>query len=83
MKKLLFILLLLLAGCQENGKEEIKTDNPNFKVVLLFEVEGCKVYRFYDDGYKYFTTSPGSTFWKDVRSHGKAKSYTDYEIKTF
>jgi hypothetical protein len=32
-----------------------QTENPNFKVDFLFEKDGCKVYRFLDGNYHYFT----------------------------
>lgn len=37
------------------------TNNTDYNVAFLFEYEGCKVYRFYDDGkYIYFTNCAGS-----------------------
>ena len=44
-----FILLaVLLLGCAEDPIETKKTNNPGIEVGLLFEHEGCRVYRFYD-----------------------------------
>lgn len=41
-------------------KEEVKTDN-GWQVEKIFEVDGCKVYRFYSYGAHYFTNCSGST----------------------
>jgi hypothetical protein len=66
MKKILLLGLIsvLFLSCQIEGIEELKTDNVNYRVELLFEVDGCKVYRFWDNGYKYFTTCDGSVTHK-------------------
>ena len=74
MKKILFLGLasVLFLSCQREGIEELKTDNVNYKVDLLFEVDGCKVYRFWDSGgYKYFTTCDGSVTHKLNGKHPK------------
>lgn len=53
MKKL--FLLLLLVGCHADPIETRSSDNPKVPVSLLFNHEGCKVYRFADGGnYHYF-----------------------------
>jgi hypothetical protein len=36
-------------------------NNKSFRVDYLFEHDGCKVYRFYDHGYVYFTNCNGET----------------------
>ena len=66
MKKILFIGLvsILFLSCQREGIEELKTDNSNYEVELLFEVDGCKVYRFWDGGNRYFTTCNGTVINK-------------------
>ncbi len=66
MKKvaLLVLLSLCLIGAKDSCgyaiPENIAEDNrsetvKDFDVVLLFEYDGCKVYRFYDHGTVYFT----------------------------
>ena len=79
MKKILFLGLasVLFLSCQRDAKEELKTDNKKYKVDLLFEIDGCKVYRFWDSGYKYFTTCNGSVTHKPSGKHPK-----DLEIQT-
>jgi len=71
MKKVtLIIAVLFMVGCNKSAKQTVETDNSSFKVELLFEVDGCKVYRFVDGGRsRYFTTCSGGTSWSE--SHGK------------
>lgn len=57
-----FGVMLLSCGLY---KDPISTDkaynNPAYKVDYLFEHDGCKVYRFMDDGkYVYFTNCTGN-----------------------
>lgn len=64
MKKLLLIALIF-AGCKREAEKQVESTNQHFKVELLFEVDGCKVYRFHDmGGSKYFTTCKGSISWE-------------------
>jgi len=58
------LLFLLLAGCvtQHPISKEPAVNNHDYKVEYLFEHEGCKVYRFQDNGtYVYFTNCNGET----------------------
>ncbi len=74
MKKFLILLcaISLLCGCIEKGVELKQTDNPNYKVEFLFEVDGVKVYRFNDGGhYVYFTNGSGMTKYEYTRRRGK------------
>ena len=56
MKKLfvLAIGVMLLASCQ--GEAQSSTQEGDYQVELLFEKDGVKVYRFYDNRYHYFTS---------------------------
>lgn len=72
MKKVIIGLtlgLILFTSCRRESTEVVETNNKNFNVELLFEVDGCKVYRFWDGGYKYFTTCEGSVEWKSKEKH--------------
>jgi hypothetical protein len=63
MKLLVIGLFLLgLCGCSVNSPIEITpTNNPAIHVALLFEKDGCKVFRFDDAGhFHYFTNCTGS-----------------------
>nr|WP_321354878.1 DUF4884 domain-containing protein [uncultured Draconibacterium sp.] len=54
-------LLLLVSACPEIPLTIKSPDNnPTYNVEYLFEYDGCKVYRFYDQGeYIYFTNCQG------------------------
>lgn len=56
-------VLFLLSGCYMGVplKIEPAANNSSYQVDYLFEHDGCKVYRFYDQGrYVYFTNSQGT-----------------------
>jgi hypothetical protein len=59
-------LLLLFTGCQPLPREQqtIPTTNSEFTLYLLFEKDGCKIYRF-EDGRR-------DVYWTDCR--GKIES---------
>jgi Domain of unknown function (DUF4884) len=80
MQKIFLMLILGLflgTSCKREAKEVAVTNNSSFQVELLFEVDGCKVYRFWDGGNRYFTQCSGSVQWKT-----NGKSPTQYEIQT-
>ena len=79
MKYLLIIILFISIGCGTKSQQSVQSSNSKFDVELLFEVDGCKVYRF-EDGmhHRYFTNCKGSTSW--TQSNGKS-SY-EMEIPT-
>lgn len=48
-KYLLFAIILMLScGCVENAKQSVQKEN--FTIDFLFEINGCKMYRFKDGG---------------------------------
>lgn len=54
--------LVFLAGCYADPVSTARTNNPQVPVSLLFEHEGCKVYRFTDAGReRYFANCPNQT----------------------
>ena len=80
MKKVLIGLtlgLILFTSCKREPTEVVETNNNSFNVELLFEVDGCKVYRFWDGGYKYFTTCNGI-----VNLNNGSKNQDNLEIQT-
>jgi hypothetical protein len=73
---LVIILAAVACGKQEQRVEE--TTNNNIKVDLLFEKDGCKVYRFYDYGRAiYFTDCRGKVEYTYRQQNGKT-SHDEY-----
>lgn len=53
--------------------QKIESSNSDVEVELLFEHDGCKVYRFFDGGSaKYYTDCRGQVQWDET--HGKHHS---------
>jgi len=80
---ILFLLLfggavLLLWSCDKPNSE--KNDN-YFKTYLLFERDGCKVYRFYDDGYIHYFTNCTETISTIARGTAKTRYTTTENIR--
>jgi hypothetical protein len=72
--------LALLTSCGREAESISQSSNSNFTVELLFEVDGCKVYRFQDcNRYHYFTNCKGET--ATLERHGK-NNYLQSEITT-
>lgn len=65
MKKIAFAMVAVafsLSGCGKDPVATSSTNNPNVSVSLMFEHDGCKVYRFVDDGrYVYYSNCRGTT----------------------
>jgi hypothetical protein len=60
------LVLAALAGCMKHA-ESIQKVNSQFEVETLFTKDGCTVYRFFDDGFRYFTNCRGSVEWAEMR----------------
>ena len=81
MKKLMFVALLaVLAGCAKDPIKVMPTNNGQVQVSLLFEYDGCKVYRFSDGGHLvYYSDCSGKTEYKSDRYDPATKTVqTDY-----
>lgn len=81
MKRLILVFLtLLFISCAKEGtyvpSENAKAD---FNIEFLFECDGVKIYRFYDEGRaRYFATGNGRmTDSKYTRSSGKSRVIVD------
>jgi len=72
MRNLIIVLCFGLLGCANEPIYKSKTNNNEMQVELLFEHDGCRVYRFYDGSYKYYTDCRGSVQWTE--QHGKSSS---------
>ncbi len=80
MKTLLLFTLLAFTSCKSDGIATERTQNPDIKLVLLFEVDGCKVYRFYDGQAVYFTTCSGKVAYDYTT--GSTKSRTTHHVES-
>lgn len=82
MALLVMVVLGWLSACKGSAQDEYATGNPHFHVELLFEHEGCRVYRFYDySSARYYAHCVGGnsvTEWNEPRSTGK--DYTKNEL---
>jgi hypothetical protein len=79
MRKILlpaFAAICLCSSCYTSQPLETKKSDNNrtYEVDYLFEHEGCKVYRFYDYGYVYFTNCNGETIRKGDSTRPKTRS---------
>lgn len=48
---LLTVAVVIFAGCANDPMKVESSNNPQVAVSLLFEHDGCKVYRFRDSGH--------------------------------
>ncbi len=84
---LIIVAVFIFAGC---GKDPIKTANTNnkeIKVEIMFEYDGCRMYRFDSGGRNIYYARCGSdvtTSWTEtetqVHSNGKSTYTTTQEI---
>lgn len=72
------LLVLSVVACAEKiPAQEVTVVQQNYQVDKLFEVDGCRVYRFRDNGYnRYFTNCPGSTQWNESCGKGCTRPMT-------
>jgi len=68
---LLLALAITLSSCVKNSL--LTKSKGEFKIEFLFEQDGIKVYRFYDDGRLHYFTSKGETMTS------QSESKTTYE----
>ncbi len=67
------LIIVLLTSC--NGEAKESTQDGDFKIELLFEKDGCKVYRFMDGGrYIYWSNCSGNIQSNYYKSYGKTGS---------
>ncbi len=71
----ILILSLMLLGCEEPAQKTVSTTNQNIKVELLFEHDGCKVYRFNDGGTHYYARCPMTATVSDYKDCGEDCQY--------
>lgn len=51
----LFVAVLCIFSCLKHPLRVENSSNPNLKVELLLEHDDCKIYRFMDSNWVYFT----------------------------
>ena len=69
-----FLIALVFSGCMAKSISRTHTNNPNIAVDLLFEHDGCKVYRFLDGDYRYYaacSTGQATTNWTEDCGSGE------------
>lgn len=72
-KNVLFIVFVFsIASCKKEALE--KTKEENFEVEFLFEKDGCKVYRFYDGRYIYYSDCRGKIDYSYTQNNGKSST---------
>lgn len=77
------LIALLFIGCREEAQETAITTNPNVEVQLLFEKDGCKIYRFYDGRWIYYTDCRGKVdaTYKTTTHNGKTTNTTTHYLE--
>lgn len=61
MRALFVALAMMLASCVSDGVSSSNTNNSDVSVTLLFQHDGCRIYRFKDGGYyHYYVRCPQS-----------------------
>lgn len=60
-------------SCAKTPQSVEQSSNSEIQIQLLFEKDGCKVYRFYDCGHAvYFTDCRGKVEYEYYQSNGKS-----------
>lgn len=70
---LAIVVCFMLSGCYADPSYKSQSSNPKVEVQLLFEYDGCSVYRFWDGGY--------ARYFVNCRS-GSSVEYNEYQGKT-
>ncbi len=82
----LILIGLVLAACEKSPVSTSKSSNPEVTVALLFEHDGCRIYRFTDVGKKLYyaqcQTGMVRTFWNDDEPNGKSSTPRPMEVAT-
>ncbi|TDQ79569.1 hypothetical protein [Sphingobacterium yanglingense] len=76
MKKLILLvaILAILAGCKEPAIQTKVTDINGIKLELLFEHDGCKMYRFTDYHTIYWSDCRGRTEYTHTSKRGNTST---------
>jgi hypothetical protein len=77
--------LAFVAGCANDPVRTDESTNKDVPVSLLFEHDGCKMYRFLDDGrYVYYAKCGGSseTSWNQMEGKINVPHQVQTEVVT-
>ena len=77
-----FSMIFLAACVQDRVPQSTEAAGNGYKLSLLFEVEGCKVYRFRDSGeYIYLSTCPGRTSYENSCGEGCTETISNETVE--
>ncbi len=79
------LLIFVLSECVRRPQQVLSTSNRNYTLDLLFEHEGCKMYRFKDgDRYVYWTDCRGKveTAYRETNKYGSSEFNVQNETIT-
>jgi hypothetical protein len=78
---------LILSGCgQKDAQSTSQSSNPGISVDFLFEHDGCKLYRFNDNGHSVYYSkcmSSSTVSWNETEMVGKVMTTRPYLITTY
>ncbi len=82
MRQLALLGLLLLIGCENKPVATTQSSNTKVPVDLLFEHDGCKVYRFEDGGYPRYYAKCSDSYVSTMSVHHEGKVTVPDSIPT-
>ncbi len=80
MKKLLILLAFVVVGCSEPAMQTVGSANGSVTVELLTIVDGCKVYRIWDDRKVYIAKCGNNVVTSTKNGCGKNCTYTTSDM---
>jgi hypothetical protein len=70
-----FLVVALINSVSDNPEPKETIQNGEYEIELLFEQNGCKMYRFHDNArWVYWSDCQGKTEIKRTESNGKTNS---------
>ena len=81
MKILFLIIIFVFISCEKDALLVKQSNNQSFTVSLLFEFEGCKVYRFEDYGKPHYYTNCTETISEKCTYTKSSRICHDENIK--
>jgi hypothetical protein len=76
-------VLISCGGIDSGNPISVDTTVSKYQVYFLFEHEGCKVFKFNDNGHiVYYTNCNGNMSWQVTRKQGKHTTTDHYNVPT-